>query len=215
MNIKWTKNDLALESERIVVEKKAEQMKQWALDVDYALWHGNKDKDSTELSPGFLSQATTVEDLDGTDSALSDAAGYLDAMIKMYETIPLRFRDNMKVGMLMDYKFYQKAGTTFFANTAVSAMDKFKELYVDTGLVQIIIGDTAVLDPGDTVNTHSRIFSWGNDSSVLKRVYSRGFSMLGEVPNTIGGVNQSWATYFAACVIQPSAVLYSEQITHT
>ena len=65
----------------------------------------------------------------------------------------------------------------------------------------------------DVKATSDRLFAMVVDSNNLERAYSRGFGLMGEAKNYVGGITQTWTVKGAGCVHKPYAVLYSEKIT--
>ena len=67
----------------------------------------------------------------------------------------------------------------------------------------------------DVLGTSDRLFAMIVEPNFIERAYSRGFGLMGEAKNYVGGITQTWTVKGAGCVHRPLAVLYSEKITWT
>jgi hypothetical protein len=184
------------------------------------------------LNTGIIEQATLVEDLDGTNSQLIAAGDVYKALSKMLGSIPFRFRDGRRVVIGVDDLFVRNARRALYrgATNQISELDLF--LSENSGpmgqqgnivLPRLIVSDKLFLNQvvgttkteADTKGTHSRIFMTVEDPAgeILEQAYSR-FGMVGEDRyNSIQSVVQNWSARCSGCVHQPTAVVYSEQIT--
>jgi len=75
--------------------------------------------------------------------------------------------------------------------------------------------NNAYTQESDVLGTNDRLFAAILEPNILERAYSRGFGLMGEAKNYIGGITQSWTIKEAGCVHRPLAVLYSESISWT
>lgn len=242
-------NDMLTEG-KYLVQRKAQELATWENQVKQAVFKGVRTGVPTAASPiatmydadglgkgavlntGIIEQATLVEDLDGTNSALLAAGDVYKALSKMVNSIPFRFRDGKRVVIGCDDLFVSKARTALFrgATNQISELDLF--LTEQSGPLgqngqevkpKLIVSDQLFLNQvagtskteADTKGTHSRLFATVEDPSgeILEQAYSR-FGMVGEDRyNSIQSVGQNWAARVSGCVHQPTAVVFSEQIT--
>lgn len=237
-NLFYDINDMTMNVEYLAQEK-AQELATWVDQCKQAYFKGvfldgfaaTGAGQGIRMNTGFIEQATLVEDLDGTNSALLAAGDVYKALDKMLGSIPFRIRDGRKVIFGCDDLFRRKARTALFrgATNQISEFDLFfKELAEANpqGTENIvgkplIVSDKLFLNlvPGttktetDTVGTHSRLFAAVIDPEIIEAVYSFN-GMVGEDrKNTIRGVEQKWMMRLAGCIHQAEGVVYSEQIT--
>lgn len=212
MKIAYSARDLRAQGADIIDAKKQAIMTKFLDEVDYAIWHGNKEGDVT-LSSGILAQATSVVDLDGTDSALVGAAGLLAALKKMVTSMPVKYRTNAPIVLISDWHFYDHCATTFLGtDTATSVAASFKAAYPNVYWFQT----NNILDSADTAGTNYRLFAFAQDPNILRRVVAKEVSPVGPaIMDLTGSVEQLWGTLFAVKAVDATGVLYSEQITYS
>lgn len=236
-DIYYDVNDMLAEGQYLI-QRKGQELSTWENQVKQSVFKGvfteGFDADGKgqgkRLNDGIIEQATLVEDLDGTNSALVAAGDVYKALSKIVGSIPFRFRDGRQVVIGCDDLFVRKARSSLFrgATNQISELDLF--LNEQSGplgqngqlvLPKLIVSDKLFLNkvPGitktetDTLGTHSRLFATVIDPEIMEQAYSR-VGLVGEDRhNTIQSVVQKWAARVAGCVHQPSAVVYSEQIT--
>lgn len=213
MKIAFTQRDLRMQGADIIDAKKQAIMSKFLDEVDYAVWHGNTEGNVT-LSSGLLSQATTVADLDGTDSALVGAAGLMAGLKKMVTSMPVKYRTNCPLVMITDWTFYDNCATTYLGtDTATSVLQAFKAAYPN---VYWMCNNDAMLTSGtDTAGTHMRILLFAQDPNVVRKVVAKEVSPVGPaLVDLTGSVEQLWGSLFAVKAVDATGVLYSEQITY-
>lgn len=189
------------------------------------------------LNTGIIEQSTLVEDLDGTDSKLAAAGDIMLALDKMFGSIPFRFRDGRRVMVGCDDLFARMARKALFrgATNQQSELDLwFQEHAAEVAVPGVVTGMNGqqaqptplvsdklflnqvagtVMTEADTKGTHSRLFMAVVDADILEQAYSR-MGMVGEDRyNSIQSVMQNWSARCSGCVHQPTAVVFSEQIT--
>ena len=181
-------------------------------EIDHDIFHG-KTEGNVTLQTGLLAQATSVVDLDGTDSALVDAASLLAGLKKMVTTIPVKYRSKYPIVMIMDHTLAETCATTFIGDSSVSVLQAFQNAFP---YVTIERNNSAVLTSGtDTAGTHSRVLVFPQSTKILQRVIAKPVSPVGPaLVDLTGGVQQLWGTLFGIKVVFSDAVLYSEQIVY-
>lgn len=227
----WDQEDM-MEQGPYLVQQKAEQMAEWARQANMSLFKGVYTKgysapataatgsagQGSQLTNGILDQATTVADLDGTDSTLAAAGDVYKALVKMVTSIPFRYVSGKKITLGMTPHFYDMANSALFTNdSGVTEWDQFFKLHMNGSSPyqvdgQIIYSDDLFKTSTDITNTNDRLFACITENNIIERAYSRGFALMGEDTNSIGGVDQTWTTKLKGCVHDANAVLYSEQI---
>lgn len=237
-DIYYDVNDMLMEGQYLV-QRKAQELATFENQVKQSVMKGVFSEgfssagvgQGKRLNTGIIEQATLVTDLNGGDSALDAAGDVYAALSKMVESIPFRFRDGKTVVIGCDDRFaFRARGTKFRGSTnQMSELDLFlQELSTDTFAQngqkvapKLIVSNQMFLNTvagtskteTDTLGTHSRLFATVVDPEVLEQAYSF-VGMVGEDKvNTIQSVVQRWASRVSGCVHQPTAVVYSEQIT--
>ena len=170
----------------------------------------------------YQTEATTVIDLNGTDSNLSTKGDIWKALNTMIDTIPLGMRQaSPPMELVVSENIYKKA----------SAPDRIylEEVEWDY-IVRYLMGDRALKDRKinpdvkisnkllvagtDVLGDNDRMALYIPNTRWLGRVVSRGFSLLGEKQQLIS-ILQSWG-WTGACVIDNKlAAMFTEQITWT
>jgi hypothetical protein len=188
-------HNTAYVSLKLVPDHKDEQLMEWARQATLSLFKGIYTKGYTNgkgggilIAPGFQTNATSVTKLNGIDSNL-DAADVYKALTKFVGSI----RGVGEISLLMDPLFFKMA-------CGVLGQFKVKNVYISQDLA--LVGGTDI--PG----THSRLMGWVNNSSILERVYSRGFGLAVEL-----GDFQIYTVRLVGCVHDPRGVIFSEQIS--
>jgi len=223
-------NEIAETGETILNQMQNAQLQQYVYDIDYAYWHGIFSKNNIQLNDGLLQQATIVENIDGTDSALGTKGDIWKGIKTMIDTIPFKYRQQAPMVLFVTPNILAKASDPARIYNDKIEMEKIMDSFIFSApegyrLLDIIPTDQITALATDTASgegsgaadtggsTDDRMLLTILDTDVIGRVESRPFSMLGEMPNGLGGVISNWATKFGGCVFDPSAVLYSEKIT--
>lgn len=221
----WDQYDMMMDGQYLP-QTKNEQLSEWARNAGISLFKGvyaNGYNSSgvgqgAKLINGILDDATSVIDLDGTDSTLTTAAQVYYALNKFITSIPFRYASGKVIHLGMSPHFYEMANSATYTNTAgLTEWEEFMNKHVNGPSPykvspEIIFSNDLFLASTDTAGTHDRLFAFIADPTIIQRAYSRGFGMMGESINHVGGVTQTWTTKLAGCVIDPNAVIYSEQI---
>jgi len=188
-------HNAAYVSLKLLPDHKDEQLMELARQATLSLFKGvytegyiNGEGGGILIAPGFQTNATYITKLNGTDSNLY-AADVYKALTKFVGSI----RGVGEINILMDPLFFNMAGS-------VLRQFKFRKIYVSQDLA--LVGGTDI--PG----THSRLMGWVNNSSILERVYSRGFGLAAEL-----GDLQIYTVGLVGCVHDPRGVIFSEQIS--
>ena len=210
------------------VEQKAEQLSEWARQGVISVMKGVYSEGYNSsivgqgelIADGIQTNATSITNLDGTNSALVAAGDVYKALVKMVESIPFRYIDGIgSVNLLMNPYFYSMANSALFTNdSGVTEWEQFLRFYKSSDspykVGKIFFSDDLALVGGtDTVGTHSRIMAWVEDPAIVERAYSRGFGIMGETKNYANGVDQMWTVKLAGCVNDANGVSFSDQIT--
>lgn len=237
-NITYDMNDMTMEGAYLAQEK-SQELNTWLDQCIQSYFKGVFTGGFSEaglgqgarLNTGFIEQATLVENLDGTNSALIAAGDVYKALNKMVSSIPFRFREGRQVIIGCDDLFRRQARTALFrgATNQISEFDLFFQelaqemppadptqvsrpvIVSDKLFLNLVAGTTKT--ETDTIGTHSRLMSAVVDPEILEAVYSFNGLMGEQEVGTIRGVEQKWVQRLAGCVHQPTAVCYSEQIT--
>ena len=210
-----------------LLTQRNEQLTEWARNANISVMKGVYKNgfnaggigQGAKLSDGIVDNATSVVDLDGTDSTLAASGDVYKALVKIVTSIPYRYVEGKEIILGMTPHFYDMANSALFTNdSGVTEWKQFFDLHVAGSSPykvspKIVYSNDLFIDTADTVLTHDRLFAFiGNDPSIVERAYSRGFGMMGEATNHIGGVTQTWTTKLAGCVHDANGVMYSEQI---
>lgn len=201
------------------IERNAKQkaiIEKFLREIQHDIFHG-RTQDKVTLASGLRTLANSgsvTEDLDGADSVLADAASLLAGLKKMVTTIPAKYRDGNIVIMIIDHTLAETCATTFIGDSSVSVLTAFKNAFP---YVHIERNNAAVLISGtDTEGTHSRILTFVQHVDILRIVKPKEVSPVGPaLIDLTGGIQQLWGTLYGLKVLQPTAVLYSEQITYS
>ena len=223
--IYWDQDDL-MEQNGYLQQQKDEQLSAWARIANISLWKGVYDKgynssgvgQGKKLINGFLDDASSVIDLDGTDSVLASSGDVYKALVKMITSIPYRYVQGKEIVLGMTPHFYDMANSTTFTNTSgLTEWEQFYRIHMD-GVSpyqvskNVIFSNDLFLQSTDTLNTNDRLVAFITDPNIVERAYSRGFGLMGEAKNYVGGITQSWTVKLAGCVHDSNAFLFSEQI---
>lgn len=222
-------NDLAAQGQNILTQMQDAQIRQFVYDVDYAHWHGIFDESGVQLNSGYLEQSTIVENLNGTNSTLTTKGDIWKGIKAMIDTIPFKYRQQAPMVLFTTSNIIAQASDPARIYNDKIELEKIYDSFIynapegyrlsaiiPTDQITALATDTASGDGSGAADTggstDDRMFLAVIDPEILGRVESRQFSLLGQTPDGIGGVINNYATRFAPCVFDSSAVLYSEKI---
>lgn len=196
-------------------------------EVNLSVYHGIRsdgyDRDGVghgqKLVDGILDQATRVEELDGTDSALTAQGDYMKALNKLYLTLPQPYRGKPLV-LIMDSTADTNATDPTFSSSYqyMSELDAWLQRHPN---VTKVVNDVVALNKNpktnfpnvDTAGTHSRFILAPASAEVLQWVYNFNGIVGEERTQLPEGVTIRYGAHFTVAVYRPEAVLYTEQIT--
>lgn len=203
----------------LLADKRAAKIAKFAVDVDNGLIKGFYDRTGQVLvASGFQAQATSVVDLNGTDSNLSTKGDIWKGIIKMIDAVPFAMREEGPPMILLisencyknsrapDRIYQDKIEWNFIYDNLIGP-----EAIQARKIGQVRITNKILLSGTDTKGTHDRMGLYVPDSRWLGKVVSRSFSLLGEKQNMLS-INQAWG-WTGRCVIDNGdAAQFSEQI---
>jgi len=208
--------------ENLLADKRRQEIRQFALDVDLTNIVGNypdlDDRDGLLDAGGLIGQATTVEDLDGSDSNLSTKGDIWKGINKMIDAIPLRLRVNAPPMLLFgseniiknakapDRVYNDAVEWDFITRTLMGELAPRGRR-----IGQVIITNNILVQGTDTLGTHDRLMLIVPHEDIIARVVSRGFSLLDE-EQVMFGIHQAWGWRGSLCVFDTDGVQFSEQI---
>jgi len=223
MHLAIPKNGINLHNQQFLFDAKQRQaMMQMALDVDDCNIFGNYEDpadDRTKLldDGGLITQATTVEDLNGTDSNLSTKGDIIKGVNKMIDAIPLRIRQNAPpMKMLVSENLVANGNDGDHIYIEKTEIDLLREKFVtnpikNRAISEIIITDKILVTGTDTKGTNDRIVIFVPDERICARIVTRGFSLLGEESRALD-IHQVWGWRGCFAVFDANGVQMSEQI---
>ena len=203
----------------LLEDKREAIIEKFAFDVDDGLIRGIYDRTGKVLiASGYQAQATSVTNLNGTDSKLTTKGDIWKGLNKMIDTIPLGMRQQSPpMELVMSENIYKNA----------SAPDRIylNEIEWDY-IVKYLMGDRAldarrinpvvkisnkIIDPAETAGTEDRMALYVPNNRWIGRVVSRGFSKLGEKAGLLSSTQQ-WG-WTGRCIVDNAlAATYSESI---
>jgi len=207
----------------LLADKREAIIEKFAFDVDLGLIRGIYDRTGKVLiASGYQAQATSVANLNGTDSNLSTKGDIWKALNLMIDTIPLGMRQSSgPMELVMSEHVYKIA----------SAPDRvyLQDIEWDY-IVKYLMGDRALKDRKinpdvkisnnmllagtDTIVTNDRMALYVPNDRWIGRVVSRGFSKLGEKRGMLS-TTQEWG-WTGRCIIDNAlAATFTEQIIWT
>jgi len=206
----------------VITAKERQQMEQFALDVDLMQIIGNypnfDDRDALLDDGGLITQATSVIDLNGTDSNLSTKSDIWAAIKKLLDTIPLAKRQKSPPVLLyMSENLASNLGAPDRVYTDVVEQDFIKRIYMGAEALfgrkigKIIITNEILVDGTDTLGTNDRLLMVVPNQDFVARVIYQPFGFIAEDLSALI-LKQIWGFKGALCVFDPETVLFSEQI---
>jgi len=212
--------------EALLEKKRAGAMRQAVKDIDGQMFYGcyrdPDDRDGLLDDGGFIAQATTVENLNGTDSDLTTKGDAWKGIKKMVQTIPIEKRRALANMILMiSENLYNKLSDPNRVYEGILTEMKViegqfmspntpKQVKID----KIVITNDILIDGTDTKGTHDRMALYIPDDSVLGRVNSLPLQPIGESVRPFS-VNQIWAYRGSLLVFDAECALLSEQISYS
>lgn len=235
MNLYFDLNEKNKFGEALIAQKKAAIIDKWALNVDYAHFHGPQagygvsaaTSKGTQLAEGLIGQLTSITNLDGTDSTLNVKGDIWYAINTMIDGIPFNMR---REGPLMTMITDEHVAKEAFAPDRIY-QDSLEGDYIR----RVLMGDAAPegrkigqwivsndilclasdntdgdnADTADTAGTHSRIMLFVPDPRWCGRIVSRGFDLIGEDTGILG-TEQVWGTKGRAYWFNTDCAEFSE-----
>lgn len=203
----------------LLADKRAALIAKFALDVDTGLIKGIYDRTGKVLlASGYQAQATSVTNLNGSDSNLATKGDIWKAIIKMIDAIPFAMREEgppMILVMSENIAKNAKAPDRIY-------QDKIEWDFIYENLIgpqaiearkigTVRITNKILLSGTDTLGTDDRMALYVPDERWIGMVISRSFSLLGETQQMLS-IKQAWG-WTGRCVIDnANAGLWTEQI---
>ena len=206
----------------LLADKREALIEKFAKDVDTGLIRGIFDRTGkVELVSGYQGQATSVTNLNGTDSNLETKGDIWKALNKMIDTIPLGMRQSSPpMELVMSEHIYKMASDPDRVYLTDIEWDYImKYLMGERALKSRKINPNVkisnmMLDSGDTEITHDRMALYVPNDRWIGKVVSRGFSRLGEKLGMLSTTMQYGWT--GRCIIDNAlAGMFTEQIVWT
>ncbi len=206
----------------LIADKREAIIEKFALDVDNGTIRGIYDRTGkVQIVDGYQGQATSVTNLNGTDSNLETKGDIWKALNKMIDTIPLGMRQaSPPMELVMSEHIYKVASEPDRVYLQDIEWDYIKRyLMGDRALKSRKINpdvkiSNAMLDSGDTINTHDRMALYVPNDRWIGKVVSRSFSKIGEVRGMTSVIQEYGWT--GRCIIDNAlAGMFTEQIVWT
>jgi len=206
----------------LLADKREAIIEKFALDVDNGMIRGIYDRTGKVLvASGYQAQATSVANLNGSDSNLETKGDIWKALNKMIDTIPLGMRQSSPpMELVMSEHIYKMASDPNRVYLQDIEWDYImKYLMGERALKSRKINpdvkiSNSMLAPADTTTTHDRMALYVPNERWIGRVVSRGFSKLGEKKGMLSTTMQYGWT--GRCIIDNAlAATYTEQIVWT
>ena len=203
----------------LLADKREALIKKFALDVDTGLIKGIYDRTGKVLiASGYQTQATSVANLNGTDSNLITKGDIWEAINKMIDTIPFAMREE---GPPMIMLWSENIAKTVQGPKRIY-QDKIEWDFIKSELMgenaqearkigSVRVTNKLLVSGTDTKGTHDRIALYVPDGRFIGKAVSRSFSLLGEKQGLIS-LKQAWG-WTGRCIIDNAlAGMFSEQI---
>lgn len=215
-----------LEPPAVINQKREQEMRQFMKDIDEQNFYGcYEDPDGKVVlldDGGYITQAATVADLNGTDSNLATKGYAWKGIKKMIETIPLRHRENLPnmIAMMTENLYNKLTAPDRIYEGAVTEFQKIVDSYMSpstpktTRIDKIIVTNNLLIDGTDTEGTNDRIALYIPDPTIVARVISLPPSPIGNQVPAKFSTNITYGYRGSLCVFDTSACLLSEQIVY-
>ena len=206
----------------LLADKQEAKIAKFAVDVDDGLIKGIYDRTAKVLlASGYQSQATSVIDLNGTNSSLITKGDIWKGIIKMIDAIPFAMREEGPPMVLLmseniaknakapDRIYQDKVEWDFIYENLMGPMAiEARKI----GVVRII--NKVLVTGTDTLGTNDRMALYVPDVRYIAKVVSRSFSLLGEKRGMLS-IKQAYG-WKGRCVIDNAdCAQFSEQIVWT
>lgn len=203
----------------LLADKREAKLAKFALDVDTGLIKGIYDRTGKVLlASGYQAQATSVIDLNGTDSNLATKGDIWKALNKLIDTIPFAMREegppmvalwseNIAKNVQAPDRIYQDKIEWDFIKSELMGENAQEARTIG----KFRVTNKILLSGTDTLGTHDRIALYVPDVRFIGKVVSRSFSLLGEKQNMLS-LKQAWG-WTGRCIIDNAlSGMFSEQI---
>jgi len=207
----------------LIADKREAIIEKFALDVDTGMIRGFYDRTGKVLvASGYQAQATTVSNLNGTDSNLETKGDIWKALNLMIDTIPLGMRQSgPSMELVMSEHIYKMASDPNRVYLNEIEWDYIvKYLMGERALKSrkinpdVKISNKLLVAGTDTIVTNDRMALYVPDERWIGRVVSRGFSKIGELQK-MHSVIQHWA-WTGRCIIDNAlSAMFTEPIVWT
>ncbi len=206
----------------LIADKKEAIMEKFALDVDNGTIRGIYDRTGkVQIVDGYQGQATSVTNLNGTDSNLETKGDIWKALNKMIDTIPLGMRQvSPPMELVMSEHIYKMASDPNRVYLKDIEWDYIKKYLMGEGSLKSrkinpdVKISNAMLASGDTTGTHDRMALYVPNSKWIGKVVSRSFGRIGEKRGMVSTTIQYGWT--GRCIIDNAlAGMFTEQIVWT
>jgi len=206
----------------LLADKREAIIEKYVHTIDNGLIRGFYDRTGkVPVATGYQAQATSVTNLNGTNSNLSTKGDIWKGLNLMIDTIPLGMRQaSPPMELVMSEHIYKMA-----SDPNRVYLDDIEWDYI----VKYLMGErslksrkinpnvqisNAMLASGDTIVTNDRMALYVPNTRWLGRVVSRGFSKLGEKTGMLS-TTQEWG-WTGRCIIDNAlAATFTEQIVWT
>ena len=206
----------------LIADKKEAIIEKFALDVDNGTIRGIYDRTGkVQLVNGYQGQATSVTNLNGTDSNLETKGDIWKALNKMIDTIPLGMRQaSPPMELVMSEHIYKMASDPNRVYLKDIEWDYIKKYLMGEGSLKSrkinpdVKISNAMLDSGDTTGTHDRMALYVPNEKWIGKVVARSFGRIGEKRGMVSTtVQYGWT---GRCIIDNAlAGMFTEQIVWT
>lgn len=203
----------------LLADKREALIAKFALDVDRGLIKGFYDRTGQVLiASGYQAQATSVIDLNGSDSNLITKGDIWEAINKVIDAIPFAMREE---GPPMTMLWSENIAKIVQGPKRIY-QDKIEWDFIKSELMgenaqearkigKVRVTNKILVSGTDTLGTHDRIAIYVPDSRWIGKCVSRSFSLLGEKQGMID-LKQLWGWTGRCIVDNGDAAQFSEQI---
>ena len=204
----------------LLADKREALIEKFALDVDTGTIRGIYDRTGKVLiASGYQAQATSVANLNGTDSNLSTKGDIWKALNLMIDTIPLGMRQQSPpMELVMSEHVYKMASDPNRVYLTDIEWDYIRKYLMGENSLEarrinpvVKISNKILVAGTDTAVTNDRMALYVPNNRWIARVVSRGFSKLGEKRGMLS-TTQQWG-WTGRCIIDNAlAATFTEQI---